>query len=1162
MTNNDEQNKKSEVALREEELLQFWDEKEIFKKSLEKPAPNGNYVFYDGPPFATGLPHHGHILASTIKDVIPRYQTMQGKHVERRWGWDTHGLPIENIVEKNLNISGKKEVEKIGIETFNKEARSQVLEFVDGWKKTVNRIARWVDFDGAYLTMSNDYIESVWWALNQVNEKGLLYEGEKVLPYCPRCETPIANSEIAMDNSYQDITDISVTAKFELTDEPNTFLLAWTTTPWTLPGNVAAAVHSEIVYVKCEVTNKEDEKEFVIFAKERIEYVLKDKEYTVVAEFLGSELIGKSYIPVFDYYKNVDLKNKENIWKVWNADYVNTEQGTGIVHLAPVYGEEDMELAKKVSLPLIFHVQQDGRFAPEVKDFAGMLIKEKGNHQAADIEIIKFLAHNGTLFAKEKIIHSYPHCFRCDTPLFYNSLSAWFINIQKVKDRALELNNEVAWIPEHLKEGRFKKSMEGAPDWNISRNRYWASPLPFWKPVDAVKGTDDVIVLGSLADLKEKTKGTGSIFMMRHGEAEHNVSNTISGSNDTPSHLTEKGKAEAKEAVAKLKDKNIDVIVASPLFRTQETAAIIAEGLGLDASAVITDERIVETQTGLEGHPIDEYRSCFKNNLEKFTRACDGGETLTEMKNRVGDFLYEIHETYKDKNILIVGHEYVAWMLDAVTAGDTAEQAAAKKELQEDFVATGEVRVLDFAPIPHNENYELDFHRPYIDDVVFEVDGKTYKRVPEVVDCWVESGSMPFAQKHYPFENKTSFEENFPAQFVAEYIAQTRTWFYYSHMMSTILFDSIPFENIVTTGNVMAEDGTKMSKSKNNFPDPWLMFNKYGVDAERYYLLSSPVVQSEDMYFSEKIVDEVYKKLIMRLRNVVAFYELQNKEDVHSASVRPNSENVLDGWIIARLDEVVKEVTNQMEQYRLDKATKPIMLFVDDLSTWYVRRSRDRFKDATDDAVDALQTLRFVLLELAKVLAPFTPFIAEDIHQRLHGEEESVHLASWPVSENTNSSVVNEMNTLRDVVTSALEARTKTGIKVRQPLASLTLKNNVFEGKENYLEILKDELNVKEILFSESQAEDVLLDTVLTSALQAEGNARELIRAIQQTRKQAKLSPDDEITLTVSENGKELVQQFEDEISKTAKVKEFVFGEVEGGVDVKIEEEVVQIKIS
>jgi len=1157
MTNDEEQNKqeitKPKSVEREERILQFWNEDETFKKSVEKDAPMGEFVFYDGPPFATGKPHYGHLVPGTMKDVIPRFKTMQGYRVTRRWGWDTQGVPIEALVQKEENLTTKQDIEEFGVKNFTDAARKTVFRFADHWQDIIPKTGRWIDFDNLYITMAPNYTESIWWMWKTLHEKNLAYEGFKSMHVSPPLETALSNFEV--NQGYKDITDLTATAKFKLLDE-DVFVLAWTTTPWTLPGNVALAVGESLSYVYVSY-----EGETFIVAEDLVESVFKNKEgYVVEKTIAGLDLVGKSYEPLFDYYaKDASLDNKENGWKIYAADFVTTESGTGIVHIAPAFGEDDLVLGQENNLPFVQHVQINGTIKDEVEAFAGMQAKPTDNPMQTDIEMVKWLAHNDALFSKEKYTHSYPHCYRTGAPLLNYAMSSWFINVTDIKDKLVKENDKVNWVPDFVGSARFGNWLKDAKDWAVSRARYWGTPIPIWRSEDG----KELAVLGSLADVKEKTKGEGKIFMMRHGEAEHNVSNTISGSNDTPSHLTEKGKEEAKEAAAQLKDKNIDVVIASPLFRTQETAEIITEELGLDASMVISDERIVETQTGLEGKPISEYRSCFENNLEKFTKACDGGETLIEMKNRVGDFLYEIHETHKDKNVLIVGHEYVAWMLDAVAAGDTPELASAKKELQDDFVVTGEVRELDFAPIPHNENFELDFHRPYIDDVMFEQNGKEMKRILDVFDTWIDSGSVPFASNHYPFEKDVFDPEKnmkFPADFISEGLDQTRGWFYSMIVLNTALFGVAPYKNVMVNGLLLAEDGRKMSKSLNNYPPMEHILENYGADALRYFLMASPLVRAESSPFSEKGVDEVMKKLLGRLDNVVTFYEMYADESIVPSD---ESEHVLDVWILAELRKLHAEVTTSLDSYEIDKAARPLMTFLDDLSTWYIRRSRDRFK--SDDEVDkkrALETTNYVLVEYAKLLAPFTPFMADDVYMRITGNQDSVHLADWSEVKDSNENSCAEMNTLRDVVTRALEARTKTGMKVRQPLASLTLKNITFKDKVDLLEILKDELNVKEVLFDESQEEGVVLDIIITPELQAEGDAREVIRAIQQTRKQAKLSPEDEITLTVSENGKELVEQFKDEITKVANVTEFVFGDVEDGVEVKLSEMSVQFLIA
>lgn len=1143
---------KSEVALTEEKILLYWKDNTIFEKSLEQTKDGKPYVFYDGPPFATGLPHYGHILASTIKDAVPRYHTMNGRFVRRQWGWDCHGLPIENIVEKSLGISGRKDIEEYGVEKFNEFARSKVLEFVSEWKKTVERIGRWVDFEGSYKTMDNTFIESVWWALKELDKKGLIYEGEKILPYCPRCETPIANSEIAMDNSYKDITDISVVAKFKLSSEENTYFIAWTTTPWTLPGNVALAVNADIDYVKFKF---EDASEVFICAKERIGYIekLTGKKAEILAEYKGTELVGKKYEPVFDYYKDIHVKNKEEIWKVWHAEYVSTEQGTGIVHIAPAYGEEDMELAKAHTLPVIHHVLSNGTFKDEIKDFAGFPIKPKDDHQRTDIEIIKFLAHSDKLFAKEKIVHSYPHCFRCETPLFYNALSAWFINIQNEKQNIIKLNEKINWIPSHLKEGRFKKSVESAPDWNISRNRYWASPLPIWKCEKCL----DITVVGSLAELKEKTLSSKNTYIViRHGEYGGSHTGLIDSLPTSTNPLTENGRKEIKEVAQKLSAEGVDLIFSSPLRRTYETAEILAEKLLTNTEHIVIDERLTEMKMGeLNGKTWQVYHATYSPE-DQFTKAPSGGETRMEIKQRIGEFIYELERTYTGKKILIVTHGAVVGALTSVVEGaDFARCVEIETDVARVF-KTGECKIFEFTPLPVNKNYEIDFHRPYIDRIKLGCScGGEMNRITEVIDCWFESGSMPYAQFHYPFENKEKFEkENFPAQFIAEYIAQTRTWFYYTHALSSILFDEIAFQNVVTTGTVLAEDGQKMSKSKGNFPDPWILFNKYGVDALRFYLLSSPLLKSEDLNFSEKGVDEVYKKNILRIKNVKSFFELY-AEDIDATS---DSENMLDAWIISRLNTLRNEVTSFMDKNELDQATRPITLFIDDLSTWYLRRSRDRLKGEGTDKKQALQTIKYVLIEFSKLIAPFMPFLAEEIYIDVSNGKikESVHLETWPAKADINEELLAYMNTTREVVSFGLEARSREGIKVRQPLQAISLDLEKYKGLESNIELLsliKDELNVKEVRFK-SLASDVELDITLTPELIEEGNVRDFIRTLQEMRKEKALNPKDEIVVSVDtdDTAREMIIRNQTEIKANARVKELLFDKNEEGREVSI----------
>ncbi len=1156
-------------AKKEEQVLAFWQEKEIFKKSLEKNAPAGEYVFYDGPPFATGTPHYGHILAGTIKDFIGRYQVMQGKHVPRRWGWDCHGLPVENIVEKELNLKSKKDIEDYGIEKFNETARKSVMAYVDDWKKIVPRLGRFVDMENSYKTMDPTFTESVWWVFNQLNKKGLVYEGFKSMQLCPRCETTLSNFEVNL--GYKDITDISVYVKFAVVNEPNTYFVAWTTTPWTLPGNVALAVGPDIDYVKIQVMPSSDQ---LILAKSRLS-TIKDN-YAIVQEFKGSELVGKSYKPVFDYYNNPKTKNIENAFKVYSAVFVTTEDGTGIVHIAPAFGDDDMKLGKENNLPFIQHVGTNGKFKDEVKDFAGQDVKPKEDHQKADVEIIKNLAGKGVLFAKEKIVHSYPHCWRCETPLLNYAASSWFVEVTKFRDKLVSANQKINWVPADIRDGRFGKWLEGARDWAISRSRFWGAPLPVWRCDKCQKKE----FISSVEEIKKRTGGRNKFLVVRHGEAENNVLGIISSDPKKSHHLTEKGRQQVIETAEKLKGKKIDLIYVSPFLRTQETAQIIADKIGLTKDKIITDDRLHEIYCGeLEGKLDVEYQKFFGSRLEKFTKTPVGGENHMDVKRRMAECLYDINAKNLGKNILIVTHNTPAWLMFAGAFGLTPEQAIEYRHEAHDFLKNSEVKELDFSPIPHDANYELDLHRPYIDQITFAcncADKGAMKRVPEVFDCWFESGSMPYGQNHYPFENLEKFNPDpgffkksvgFPAEFIAEGLDQTRGWFYSMLVLSVGLFGKPAYQNVVVNGLVLAEDGKKMSKSLKNYPDPMLVVDKYGADAIRYYLLSSPVVKAEDLCFSEAGVDEVQKKVIARLDNVYSFYEMygQNK----SAPVKnfvPTTTNILDRWIIARLNKTIREVTVAMNKYELDRATRPIGDLVEDLSTWYLRRSRDRFKsDDLKDRTQAMETTRYVLEEMSKLIAPSMPFYAEELYQKVKclSSEESVHLASWPevVTETPEEEkLIAEMAEVRKMVTFGLEARSKANIKVRQPLAQIKVKTNNLGA---YSAVIAEELNVKEVLFDANLATSVELDLNITPELKAEGQARELIRSIQELRKQEKLNPGDAVSLKVKTNasGQDLIRKFETEIRRTTLVRAVTFGEVIEGMKLNIDGLDFELKI-
>ncbi len=944
----------------EEEILKFWDENKIFEKSVTNRAGKPRYSFYDGPPFATGTPHYGHIVASAIKDTVPRYFTMKGFQVERKWGWDCHGLPIENIAEKELDITRKKEIETLGVEKFNEICRSKVLEYVAEWKKVIRRFGRWADMDDAYKTMDRDYMESVWWAFKQLWDKGLVYESYRVMHICPRCETTLSQSEVA--EGYKMVKDFSVVAKFELVDEPQTFLLAWTTTPWTLPGNVALAVGKDIEYVKVRYNDEKGNANLFILAKSIYESntaklfpsvkELKETEVPpvppeVIAEFFGEALVGKSYKPLFNYYaKDTALANHKNGWKIYAAGFVTTEEGTGIVHIAPAFGEDDMELGKQESLPFVQHVKMDGAIKEEATDFAGMSVKPKESPQATDVGIIKHLAREGKLFSKEKYEHSYPHCWRCDTPLINYATSSWFVNVGKVKDKALALAKEINWSPSHIKEGRFGNWLAGARDWSISRQRYWASVLPIWKCGEC----KEIKVFGVVKELEE-----------------------------------------------------------------------------------------------LSGQKIN------------------------------------------------------------------------------------------------------DLHKHVVDQITFPCEkcGSVMRRVPDVLDTWFDSGSMPYAQAHYPFENQEKFEKNFPADFIAEGVDQTRAWFYYLHIIATSIKDSHAFKNVIVNGIVLAENGKKMSKRLQNYPDPREIINKYGADVLRYYLLSSPVVAAENLNFSEHELTDVSRNMFRMLWNSYSFFVMYaNIDNWQSKSDRAASENILDKWILSELQLLIRETDDSLGKYELNRAARSLAPFIDNLSNWYIRRSRKRFWKSEDDSdkENAYQTLYDVLVTLAKLMAPFTPFLAEEIYRNLIGEEParnasrsdaggSVHLADWPTvrEELIDKKLNEEMQRTRDLVTQGLKLRADAKIKVRQPLSVSNIK---YQISGEMREIIAEELNVKKIIVSDQiLVNDIVLDTNITEELKLEGEAREIIRAIQEGRKKAGFNVEDRITLGYQ--GKEKVfEKFEQEISK------------------------------
>lgn len=1114
-----QETKKSQNAQREEEVLKFWKENNIFQRTLEKESPKGEFVFYEGPPTANGKPGIHHIEARSFKDIIPRFKTMQGFHVRRKGGWDTHGLPVELQVEKALGLKSKKEIENYGIEEFNKKCKESVWEYTDLWGKFTDRIGYWVDQENPYITYENKYIESVWNIVKTVNEKGLLYKDYKVLPWCPRCGTALSSHELAQ--GYQDDKDLSVTAKFKVLSEENTFILAWTTTPWTLPGNVALAVGENIDYVKI----KQDE-QFLILAKERLSVV--EKEYELVSEMKGSDLVGLKYEPLYPFLKEkFESKNTETFSKafqVYSADFVTTTDGTGVVHTAVMYGQDDFVLGTQIGLPKFHLVKDDGHFLDGMDFLSSRFVKD----EEVAVDIIKDLAHRGLLFKKEKYEHSYPHCWRCKTPLIYYARDSWYIAMSKLRNELVSENEGINWEPDHIKEGRFGEWLREIKDWAISRERYWGTPLPAW-----LNSKGEIKIIGSIEELKSLSKKSGNkYYAIRHGEGEHNVKNILSSYKDDDFHLTEKGKEQVRKSVEELKDKGITKIFSSPFVRTKETTEIIKEVLGLSDDAVIYDDRLGEHCLGeLSGKPVDVYHNLAHGGKEVYEYTPKDGENLLDVIKRTGDFLYEVDEKYSSENILLVTHEHTFFGLD------TSAQGLDKKQLinlfdnsPEEYIKNAEIRGLNFSKIPHNENYELDLHRPFIDNYEVYLDGEKLTRSKEVMDVWFDSGSMPFAQDNYPFSTK---DIAYPADFISEAIDQTRGWFYTLHAIGVLMGRGKAFKNVICLGHILDSQGKKMSKSLGNIVDPWEQMDKFGVDALRFWMFS--VNQPGDSKnFDEKTVDEIVKKVFNPLENILSLYETYKGDFVLASD---ESQNVLDRWIISRLNETIAFGTAKLENYKLFESTRIVRDFVNDFSTWFVRRSRERLKsDNQTEREEALKTTKFVLLNLVKYMAPLTPFFAEYMYQKLNTEnsKESVHLESWPEAGKVDVDLLSNMQKIRETVSALLDMRQKANIKVRQPLQSVTLTENM---ADEFLNIIKDELNVKEILIGDT----VSLDTNLSQELIDEGFARDVIRAIQDARKTEKLTPSDEIEIKVNTDKEEVFKKYEQMITSPTGVTKVSF---------------------
>lgn len=1099
---------KSETAKREEVTLAFWNENGIFEKSLEKDAPKGEFVFFEGPPTANGRPGVHHMESRSFKDAIPRYKTMRGYRVPRRAGWDTHGLPVELEVEKDLGFKGKKDIEEYGIAAFNKKCRESVMKYIEEWGRFTSRIGYWVNQEKAYFTFQAPYMESLWSIMKKVSDDGRLYMDYKVVPWCARCGTALSSHELAQ--GYADVKDLSVTAKFELIDEPGTFMLAWTTTPWTLPGNVGLAVGKDIAYARYA---KDGEK--VVLAKARAAQLGED--WVLEEEFAGSHLVGRAYKPLYTFAKDLASETElpkfaENAFRVYDAPFVTTEDGTGVVHTAVMYGQEDFDLGQKVGLPKVHLVGTDGRFVAGTGFLEGRFVKEEDENgkPTLAVDIVDDLTARGLFFAKENHLHSYPFCWRCKTPLIYYARDSWYIRMQDLKDTLLANNATVNWEPSHIRDGRMGEWLKNVKDWAISRERYWGTPLPVWQNAD----TKEQVVIGSVDELRARAKRSGNTYLaMRHGETDNTLLSLLS-SDPNKNPLTEKGRNRVLARAQDLKKNPPTRIFASPVLRTKESAEILRNELGLAESALVFDDRLRELGLGeFEDTYLEDFLAWRKSHA--YEDAPVGGESHLDAKRRFGDFLYELESTYEGETILIVTHGVGLESLSVVARG--LDMVASKQAIEDMSFAPAELIEIPFVPLPHNDDYELDLHRPYIDSVVLMSDsGAELKRVPDVMDVWFDSGAMPFAQDHYPFENKAKLDTaGYPADYIAEAIDQTRGWFYTLLAVGALMGRGAPYKNVTCLGHLLDEKGQKMSKSKGNVVNPWDAIERHGVDTLRFWMFS--VNQPGDSKsFDDKTVKEA-ARVISWLDNSAKFYELFKAQE---AQGKPQA---IDAWMEARVRLTVREATEAMDAYKLYDASRSVAKLIEDLSQWYVRSIRDRARDG--DAA-ALATLRGTLKTCALLMAPLSPFIAEAVYQavRSDGDAESVHLASWPSTDaglisslmgkqKKDVQMAADMQRVRTLASDALRLRQAKSIVVRQPLAALSIPGTL---PAQLATILADEVNVKEIRMN---AEAMSLDTELTPELIQEGDERTLARAVAEARKTEGLSPKDVVTVEKKEDG-------------------------------------------
>jgi len=1128
---------KSETSKNEEKILDFWQKNKIFEKSLKIRKSSKRFVFYEGPPTANGRPGIHHIETRSFKDLFCRYKTMQGFLVERKAGWDTHGLPVELEVEKQLKLSNKSQIEDYGIAKFNQKCKESVWQYKEEWENLTKRMGYWLDLKNPYITYENYYIESIWNILKNAWDKKILYEGFKVVPFCPRCSTTLSTHELAL--GYKLTKNPSIFVRFELTDEPGNYILVWTTTPWTLPANTAIAVNEKEKYAKIKVGESfyhvgEKLKEKISnfkgaknFSQEFIEALQNAQE-----SVLGKSLVGKKYKPLFDfeYIKDEQKKNPAS-WKIYGADFVSTEDGTGFVHIAPAYGPDDMELAQKFGISVLQTVDTSGRFKDAVESWKNMFVKD------ADKYIFNFLSENEKILAGDLqgIEHEYPFCWRCQTPLLYIAKSSWFIKMSQFRNDLLVNNKKINWTPKHLQEGRFGQWLFEVKDWALSRERYWGTPLPVWKCLNC--GEKEII--GSISDISKKTKQNNQYWFLRHGEAENNKKDINSTWPEKKKfNLTPLGKRQVEVSVKKLVKEKIDIIISSPIARTLQTAEIASKIL--DIKKIIIEKDLREIDLGVLNYKLNkDYHAQFANEHEHHFKKIKGGESVDDLEKRMAQVLRSLEKKYQGKRILVVSHQYPIWMAEA-----WSKQLWGLDSNKLGKVEYAQVKKMNIPNLPYDECGKLDLHKPYIDEIKFNCKkcGGNMQRYSEVIDVWFDSGAMPFAQFHWPFENNKLFDGGkiFPADFICEAIDQTRGWFYTLLAISTFMQKGMPYKNVISLGHVLDEKGQKMSKSKGNVVSPWNMMDKYGSDGVRWYFYTVNQAGEPKLFAEKDLASSL--GVLQTFGNVVKFFELYVAPQLKNKKLPlklPAKLTTMNKWVLARLDETIAKVSKDMDSYSAVDSARCLQGFIDDLSRWYLRRTRSLLQqpESRESFLASAQVLGFLIYSTTKLLAPFAPFLSEKIWQETILKNfsgikvQSVHLESYPKSHTakTNSDIISNMEVVRNLANIILKLRAQAGKKVRQPLGTVYVLGETKNLNDGALKILEGETNIKEVKFKadkidlqnvnfvkyEESALKLFLDVTITPQLFFEGLVREFIRNIQEVRKKLNLKPQDKIEIFI-----------------------------------------------